>query len=482
MALRDGLMGDSSKLEGIPNYSVWSFKMQSLLNRDDVWRIVDPPLGTLAPTTPAEIAALEALKKKALSMIALSVHDNVIPYIVNIKEPDVCWNKLKSLYANGTDSRKLMLRRRLANLRMDEKETLTTFLRQVQELVNDFACVGEVIADRELVQHTLLALPASYEGLVNTVMYQSNIPSFADLTILLLEEDQCRALRDSKLRVDSEALLVRSGGRYSANRKPSNNTEDNRIKIKKAGATCHYCGKIGHWMKHCPELAAEVKRRRANRTDKPLLNLVDSWYGDSGDSDSDQVCNNDQLPVEVVEPELEANFTELNFASSQEEEWYLDSGASRHVTGQKQLLSNIREENHSKVSTAGGEKLNVLGKGSVNIPTSSGGIKFSDVLYVPEVTKNLLSMGTITDTRKGYKLLFDSSKVWILHDFLPPADHYIVTTGSRDSRNGLYRLRPPDTGEPSVYSATTDTKNQEALLWHRRLGHANYKTITFMAQ
>lgn len=90
MAFRDGLMGNSSKLEGIPNYTVWSFKMESLLNRDDVWRIVYPPPRIVAPTIPAEIAALEALKKKALSMIALSVHDNVIPYIVNIKELDVC--------------------------------------------------------------------------------------------------------------------------------------------------------------------------------------------------------------------------------------------------------------------------------------------------------------------------------------------------------------------------------------------------------
>ena len=103
MALRDGVIGDSSKLEGISNYSIWSFKMQSLLNRDDVWRVVDPPSKTLSPTTPGgkevsssegkEVstpAETEALKKKALSMIALSVHDNVIPYIINIKEPDVC--------------------------------------------------------------------------------------------------------------------------------------------------------------------------------------------------------------------------------------------------------------------------------------------------------------------------------------------------------------------------------------------------------
>lgn len=168
-----------------------------------------------------------------------------------------------------------MLRRRLAKLKTDEAISMTTFLRQVQELVNEFACAGEVVDNRELVEHTLLALPASYEGLVNTIMYRKRLPSFADITVLLMEEDLRRDLRNPK-RIDSEALLVRSAGCHFANRRPGTNNEDYGTKIKKVGATCHYCGKLDHWMKHCPELAAEVKRRRANRIEKPSLNVVDS--------------------------------------------------------------------------------------------------------------------------------------------------------------------------------------------------------------
>lgn len=87
MADRDSLMTDSSKLDGIPNYSIWSFKMKNLLSRDDIWQIVDPPPSTLAPTIPADIVALQVLKNRALTMIALFVKDNVIPYIANTTEP-----------------------------------------------------------------------------------------------------------------------------------------------------------------------------------------------------------------------------------------------------------------------------------------------------------------------------------------------------------------------------------------------------------
>ena len=46
-------------------------------------------------------------------MIALSVKDNVIPYIINITEFDECWRVLKDLCANNTNSRKILLMRKL---------------------------------------------------------------------------------------------------------------------------------------------------------------------------------------------------------------------------------------------------------------------------------------------------------------------------------------------------------------------------------
>lgn len=140
MASKDSFIGDASKLEGISNYVVWSFKLRNMMNRDDVRRIVDPPAGivalvataqadgTVAPTTQADIDALKALKTKALTMIALSVRDNVIPYIANITEPDQCWQVLKDMYASGANSRKLLLRRKLTNLKMTEGASIHDFL------------------------------------------------------------------------------------------------------------------------------------------------------------------------------------------------------------------------------------------------------------------------------------------------------------------------------------------------------------------
>ena len=47
----------------------------------------------------------------------------------------------------------------------------------------------------------------------------------------------------------------------------------------------------------------------------------------------------------------------------------------------------------SSIKTIGGESLSIKGKGTV----SAKGIQFGEVLYVPSLTKNLLSTGSMAD-------------------------------------------------------------------------------------
>ena len=62
--------------------------MKNMMSREDVRKLVEPLAGTKAPTAPTEIAALQLQKSKALTMIALYVKDDVIPYISSNTEPD----------------------------------------------------------------------------------------------------------------------------------------------------------------------------------------------------------------------------------------------------------------------------------------------------------------------------------------------------------------------------------------------------------
>ena len=88
--------------------------------------------------------------------------------------------------------------------------------------------------------------------------------------------------------------------------------------------------------------------------------------------------------------------------------WYVDSGCSRHMTGDVSQLSNIRNFDGGYVAFAGGDKGKITKMGMV----TNGVLTFDNVNYVPELKHSLLSVSQICDkgnnsinfTRKDVKV------------------------------------------------------------------------------
>lgn len=137
---------------------------------------------------------------------------------------------------------------------------MTLFLQHLKELLNELACIGEVITDNKVVEHVLMALLDSFEGFVNSFIYRPGLPSVAELTVIHMQDDIRRELRGS--RHSDEALLVRGGTKKTPTTRKENTTGDSgKLKNKRMEGKCHFYGKKGHWMRHCPELAEELRIR-----------------------------------------------------------------------------------------------------------------------------------------------------------------------------------------------------------------------------
>ncbi|KAI5343671.1 hypothetical protein L3X38_011547 [Prunus dulcis] len=85
-------------------------------------------------------------------------------------------------------------------------------------------------------------------------------------------------------------------------------------------------------------------------------------------------------------------------------EWYIDSGCSNHMTGDRKLLADIRTNVIGKVQMPNGELVNVARIGNVVIDTSKGRKYIKEVMYLPGLKENLLSVGQMDE--HGYYLLF----------------------------------------------------------------------------
>ena len=112
--------------------------------------------------------------------------------------------------------------------------------------------------------------------------------------------------------------------------------------------------------------------------------------------------------------------------------WYVDSGASTHVTHDMKSLSQISEYGgHDSLIVGDGSGLKITHTGKVVFPTHIRPITLRDVLYVPAIKKNLLSVA---------KLITDNEFVNSACVIKDKVTRKLLLQG--ELRDGLYQLIP----------------------------------------
>jgi hypothetical protein len=148
----------------------------------------------------------------------------------------------------------------------------------------------------------------------------------------------------------------------------------------------------------------------------------------------------------------------------------IDSGASKHMIGQKDILSYISEKKFSQKVTLGDDyQYPIKGVGESNYKLNLGNsMKMKDVLYVPGLTNNLLSISSLE--KKGFKIVFIDGEVlmWAKGETLNEE----IIIGSEE--NVLYKLK----GHSKA--AMNHTIENSCEIWHRILAHINYKALPYI--
>nr|KYP43525.1 Retrovirus-related Pol polyprotein from transposon TNT 1-94 [Cajanus cajan] len=91
--------------------------------------------------------------------------------------------------------------------------------------------------------------------------------------------------------------------------------------------------------------------------------------------------------------EMDQLFVATCFASSVDNEsWLIDSGCTNYMTNDREIFKELNPTNITKVRIGNGDNILVKGKGTVAITSCSGTTFIPDVLLVPEIQQNLLSV------------------------------------------------------------------------------------------
>ncbi|GJU33510.1 putative ribonuclease H-like domain-containing protein [Tanacetum coccineum] len=150
----------------------------------------------------------------------------------------------------------------------------------------------------------------------------------------------------------------------------------------------------------------------------------------------------------------------------------IDSGCSRHMIGNMSYLTDYEEIDGGYVAFGGNPKGGkITGRGTIK----TGNLDFENVYFVRELKFNLFSVSQMCD-KKNSVLFNDTECIVLSPNFKLTDESQVLLKVPR--KNNMYSVDlkniVPKGGLTCLFAKAT---SDESKLWHRRLGHINFKTM-----
>lgn len=139
------------------------------------------------------------------------------------------------------------------------------------------------------------------------------------------------------------------------------------LPLDKTIVECYHCHKLGHFRFKCPSWDKKASYAQLKEEEKMLL----------------------VAHVEMNE-------------TRRQDVWFLDSGCSNHMCGDKTLFCDLNKSFRQMVKLGNNTRMAILGKRNVRLKVNSDIHVVTKVFYVPELKNNLLNIGQLQRKREGY--------------------------------------------------------------------------------
>lgn len=406
------------KLKGRENYNEWTFAAENFLVLEGMQHCIKPVAGT-------DIKPEDDIKTKA--KLIMTIDSKLYVHIKNVSTSEELWNKLKSLFDDSGFTRRISLLRVLTSIRLENSDSMTTYVTQMIETGQKLSGTGFKISDEWIGCLLLAGLPEKYMPMIMAIEHSGiSITTDAIRTKLL---DMVETNGNDR---DASAFASSHKWQHNKNRNKFMASGKDISSSAKSHVKCYKCNQTGHYRNQCPN----------NYNNQP----------------------NEKKNTRKQTNAFSAVFLNGHFSK---QDWYIDSGASVHLTANENWIVDPCYKLKDEITVANNTKLQVLCSGDVNIVTKTDECEFEvpikGVLCVPALTTNLLSVNQLL--KNGNKVIFTESDCSIYNmnnDLVAVA---LVV-------NGVYKLRTPK------FALTASAVSGD--MWHRRLGHINSNYLNKM--
>ncbi len=474
------------KLQSGDEWPAWKFEVGVLLRAAEVMDVVSgilkkPERGANQSQNDHEAALLKWNKSdnKAQRIIVTALGKLPKVHVLNCETSNSMWAKLESVYEKKSKSTIHFTTQKFFYFTKDPMDDIATFISKLQAIVKQMSDLGETVSDGMVMTKILNALPdelchfpSAWESTPENLQTIENLTSR-----LVMEESRVAMKHQSEANGFSEALIARkfrNKKNFKSNSKPGK---------------CHVCKQTGHWKKECPN-----KEQKSTVNQKATTNSTNSRR-------TADACVAISSPKNFGKPTAYLTLNEAMVASngSRSDDWFLDSGASDHMSHRKEWFADYVEfEVDLPVRIGDGSYIVAKGVGTIDIWAFDNNVwcrrHLADVLYVPEIHLNLFSQGkaldkdmTLTSDKEKCKFVRDGITILVgiresnlfklMFKVMAEVNNFSVSKETTIDGNSEVRrwVESASSSKHKSYTVTGGNANHKVSLaiWHARLGHQN---------